>query len=200
MAYFVCQHVHQLGLSVRTAIGQGALEVIPDALVRIEFGGVRREGHHVQSGGKGEEFLHRFAVMDGAVVQQNDQTAADLAQQMAEERQHVFSLNVVLIQVAVQRTMEALGAHGDAGDPVVTIPITQEGSLPHRAPCFSDRWDQEEAGFVDKDDMGCQPRGVFFTRGQTVRFHSAMAVSSRSTARLSGFWWLHPIVCRSLPT
>lgn len=157
----------------------------------------------MQPRGPGEEVLHRFAAMDGAVVQQNDQLAADLAQQMAEERQHVCSLNVVLIQVAVQRTLDALGAHGDAGDggdPVVTIPIPQEGGLPHRAPRFSDRGDQEEAGFVDKDEMGCQPRGVFCTRGPTVRFHAAMAVSSRSTARLSGFWWLHPIVCRSLPT
>jgi len=157
----------------------------------------------MQSAGAGEEFLHRIAAMDGSVVQQNDQMAADLAQQMAEEGQHFFSLDVVLIQVAVQRTMETLGADrnaGDGGDPVVAIPITQKRCLSHRAPGLSDRGDQEEAGFVDEHDVGCQPRGVFFTRGHTVRFHSAIAGSSRSTARLSGFWWLHPIPCRSLPT
>jgi len=54
MADFGCQHVHQLGLSVRTAIGQGPLKMIPDAFVRIEFRGVRREGHHVQPRGTGE--------------------------------------------------------------------------------------------------------------------------------------------------
>jgi hypothetical protein len=48
--------------------------------------------------------------------------------------------------------------------------------------------------------VGCQPCGVFFTRGQTDRFHSAMAASLRSRARRSGFWWLQPIWCRSLPT
>jgi hypothetical protein len=48
--------------------------------------------------------------------------------------------------------------------------------------------------------VGRQPCGVFFTRGQTVRFHSAMAVSLRSTARRSGFWWLQPIWWRSFPT
>jgi hypothetical protein len=41
--------------------------------------------------------------------------------------------------------------------------------------------------------MGRQPRGVFFTRGQTDCFHSAMAASLRSMARRSGFWWLQPI-------
>jgi hypothetical protein len=40
--------------------------------------------------------------------------------------------------------------------------------------------------------VGCQPCGVFFTRGHSDRFHSVMAASFRSTARRSGFWWLHP--------
>jgi hypothetical protein len=48
--------------------------------------------------------------------------------------------------------------------------------------------------------MGCQPCGVFFTAGQTDCFQSVMAASSRSMARRSGFWWLHPSWCRSLPT
>ena len=68
--YFVCQHVHQLRLSVGTAVGQSSLEVIPDALVRVQFGGVRRERHQVQPGSACEKFPNRFAVMDGAVVQQ----------------------------------------------------------------------------------------------------------------------------------
>jgi hypothetical protein len=48
--------------------------------------------------------------------------------------------------------------------------------------------------------MGCQPCGVFFTAGQTDRFHSAIATSLRSTARRSGFWGLQLSWCRSLPT
>jgi len=188
--YFVGQHVHQLRLSVGTAVGQSSLEVIPDALVRVQFGGVRRERHQVQPGSACKKFPNRFAVMNCAVVQQNDQMAADLEQQITEECQNFVSLNVALIQLAVQFTMETLGADGNAGNggnPIMTIPITQKGCLPHRAPCFSDRGDQEKAGFVDKHYMGCQPCGVFFTHGQTVRFHSAMAASLRSTARLSGF-------------
>lgn len=188
--YFVCQHVHQLRLSVGTAVGQSSLEMIPDALVRVQFGGVRRERHQVQPGSACEKFSHRFAVVDCAVVQQNDQMAADLEQQITEECQNFVSLNVALIQLAVQFTMEPLGADGNAGNggnPIMTIPITQKGCLPHRTPCFSDRGDQEKSGFVDKHYMGCQPCGVFFTHGQTVRFHSAMAASLRSTARPSGF-------------
>lgn len=72
----------------------------------------------------------------------------------------------------------------------MAIAVKQDGGLPHRAPRFTDGGDQEEARLVDKDDVGHQPRGVFFTVGQTSRFQSAMARSSRSMARHSGFWWL----------
>ena len=104
---------------------------------------------------------------------------------MAEERGHFFALDIVLIQLAVERTVEAFGADGDAGDgrdAVMGIPMMQDGRLPYRTPGFTDRRNQEESRFVDKDEMGCQPCGVFFTRGQTDRFHSAMAGSSRSKA------------------
>lgn len=203
MADVLHQHVHQRSLRVGTAVGQGAFEMIPDALVRVQFGGVRRERDQVEPGGAGEEVLHRIPAVDGAIVQQHDHLAADVVQQLAEEPRDVFALDVVLVQLAVQRTMEALGADGDAGDggnPVVALPIPQDGGLAHRTPGFANGGDQEEARFIDEDDMGCQPRGVFFTRGQTVCFQSAMAASSRSTARPSGFWWLHPNWCRSLPT
>jgi hypothetical protein len=122
---------------------------------------------------------------------------------MAKESFDLFALDVVFIQQAIERTTQALGADGNAGDrgdPIVTIAVTHHRGLAHRTPRFPYGGDQEEPGFVDEDDVGRQPCGVFFTAGHTVRFHSAMAVSSRSTARRSGFWWLQPNWCRSLPT
>src|SRR5512144_2542342 len=127
----------------------------------------------------------------------------DLMQQMAEKRRHFLALNIILVELAVQGTMEAFWTDGDTRDgrdPVMAIAMKQDRCLSYRTPGLPDRRDQEEARFVDKDEMGCQPCGVFFTRGQTDRFHSVMAASSRSTARRSGFWWLQPIWCRSLPT
>ncbi len=70
--------------------------------------------------------------------------------------------------------------------------------LTHRAPGLPDRRDQEEARFVGKDEMGAQPCGVFFTRGQPARFQAAMAASSRSTARRSGVWGLQPSLVQEL--
>jgi hypothetical protein len=202
-ADFVGQHVHQLGLRIRPAVGQEALEMVPDAFVGVQFRSVRREGHQMKTSRASEEFLHRIAAMDGAVVQQHDQVTTDLTQEMAQEDGHLLALNVVLVKLAVQRAMEAPGADsdpGDSGDSVVAIPMMHDGGLSDRTPRFAHGRDQEEPGFVDKQDVGRQPCGVFFTAGQTDRFQSAMAASLRSTARRSGFWWLQPTWWRSLPT
>ena len=141
--------------------------------------------------------------MNLPIIQQNDQMAWYLMQQVAKERCNFFALNIILVELAVESTMEPFRADGNTGDsrdPVMTVPMKHDRCLSHRTPGLTDRRDQEEARFVDKDEMGFQPCGVFFTRGQTDRFHSSIATSSRSTARRSGFWWLHPIWCRSLPT
>src|SRR5208337_4860039 len=177
--------------------------MVPHAFIRVQFRGVRRKGLQVQTGGVGKKFPHRITTMDLTVVKQNDEMAMDLMQQVAEERRHFFALNIVLVELAVQRTMEAFRADGNTGDgrdAIVTVPMTHDRRLSHRTPGLTDRGNQEESRFVDKDEMGCQPCGVFFTRGQTDRFHVVVAASSRSTARRSGFWWLQPISCRSLPT
>jgi hypothetical protein len=177
--------------------------MIPHAFVGVQFRGVRRERLQVQPGRAAEEFLDGFAVMNPPVVQQHNEVPRDLAQQVAEEGRDFAALDVVLIEVTVQRAVAALRADGDARngrDALVRIPMAEDRGLTHRAPRLPDRGDQEEARFVDEDEMGRQPGGVFFTRGQSARFHSAMAGSLRSTARRSGFWWLQPNWCRSLPT
>ena len=188
-ADFLGQDVQEVGRRIGPAIGQVGLEVIPHTFVRVEFRGVGREGLQVEAGRAAEELLHGRAVMDPAIVQQHDEVPGDRAQQVAEKGRDLLALDIVRVQVAVQRTPEALGADGDGRDgrdPIMRVPVPHERRLPHRAPRLPDRGDQEEAGFVEEDEVGAQPRGVFFTRGQTACFHAAMAASSRSTARRSG--------------
>jgi len=200
---FVAQHFHQLGFGVGPPIGQATLQLIPDALIGVQLRRVGGKGFQMQPSRPGQQRLHRIAPMNLAVIQQRDDRTRDLAQQMPEERRHFFALNVVLVQMAVERTMKAAGADRDArngGEPIVAIAMRHDRRLSHRAPGFLHRRDQEEAAFIEKDEVGSQPRGVFFTRGHTVCFQAAMAASSRSRARRSGFWWLQPSWCNSLPT
>jgi len=200
---FLREDVHEFGRRIGSSVGQVGFEVIPNAFVGIQLRGVGREGLQMQPGRVAEQVLHGLAAVNAAIVQQHDEVAGDLAQQGAEEGRDLLALDIVLVQLAVQRTPEAPGADGDARDgrdAVVRIPVPHYRRLPHWAPRLPDRRDQKEARFVDKDDVGAQPRGVFFTRGQLARFHTAIAASSRSRARRSGVWWLQPNWCRSFPT
>jgi hypothetical protein len=197
------QDVHELHNRIRSSISQASLKMVPDSLIRIQLRGVRRERHEVKSRRPAQEFPHWLASMGIEIIQENDQVTANLAQKMAEEYRDFFPPDVVLIKIAVERASITLMTDSNprnGRDAVMAIPMTDDRRLTHRAPCLSDRGNQQEARFVEENDVGRQPRGVFFTFGQTELFHSAIAASLRSTTRRSGFWWLHPNWWRSLPT
>ena len=197
------QDVHQLGWRIRATVGQRVLQVVPDAFIRVQLGCVWGKGLYVQTRGTGEQFVDGIIAMGCAIIQKHHQMAGDLTQQMTKASHYFFALNIVLVQVTVPRTMEAFRADGNTRngrDPVVPIPMMDHRRLADRAPRLPNRRDQEEPRFVHQDEVGCQPCGVFFTRGQTDCFHSAMTASLRSMARRSGFWWLQPSWWRSFPT
>ena len=75
---FVGQHVHQLGLGVRTAVGQDALEVVPDAFIGVQFRSICGKGHQVQTARSEEQIPDRISAMDLRIVEQNNQMPTDL--------------------------------------------------------------------------------------------------------------------------
>ncbi len=67
--------------------------------------------------------------MNRPIVEQNHQVPVYLLQQMAEKYRHFLALNITLIELAAQGTMEAFRADGnprDRGDPLMTIPVVEE--------------------------------------------------------------------------
>ena len=129
--------------------------------------------------------------------------ATQMTEQMAQELAHLGLLNVLTVEPAIQSQTTASGTDGDCGNGgnlVVFVGVSDMGSLPAWSPGTANRRNQEEAGFAEEGDMGAQPRGVFFMRGQSRRFHSSMAASFRCIARRSGFWQLQPSEWRSRPT
>jgi len=77
-ADFICQYVHQLGLSIWAAVGQGALEVIPYTFIWIQFWGIWRKWCQVQPRRAGEKLLYGIAAVNLTVIQKNDQVASYL--------------------------------------------------------------------------------------------------------------------------
>ena len=144
----------------------------------------------VKTGMAALEFRQRFSVVGLRVVQDGDHRAAQVPQQIAEEDANLVLPNVVEVKLVEEAQVVALRADGDSRDdgdfvPAVTVPVHR--SLASWRPGLDYIRDQQESGFVGKDDVGAQPRSVFFTRGHSFCFQRSIASSFRSTARFSGF-------------
>lgn len=130
------------------------------------------------------------AAVDPPVVPEHDDRAAQVAEQLAQEGADRRLADVRRVQPVVEAEAAAAGADrhgGDHGEPVMPLPEAQQRRLPPWGPGLSDTGDQQEARLVEEDEVGAQPCSVFFTRGQSRRFHAMMRASSRCRARVSGF-------------
>ena len=128
------------------------------------------------------EFAHRVASVLAQLVPQHDDLPTQVSKKMTEEGADLRMLDVLSVELIVETYSLSVRAHREArncGDSITTLMVTMNGGLSARSPRLSDRGDQEEARFVDEDDVGAQARRPFFIRGQCRRFHSSILASSR---------------------
>lgn len=110
---------------------------------------------------------------------------------------------VVGIQVEIEPEVLAARADGDGRNgrhAVAPVPVVKHRRLAPGRPGAAHRGDQLEAGFIGKCEVRVQSADFFLIPGQMTRFQSAIAGSSRSNARRSGFWHDHPKSASSRPT
>lgn len=183
-----------VGLTVR----QRLLHGMPCGFDRIEFGCVGGQLLQVQARVLVAELLQAFPMVDRRTVPDDDDVAAKMFEQVPEKVLNLIVRDVVRVKPEVESKPAAFRAdrqranNRDAG---VIVTVADDRSLTHPCPGTPDRGYQHEARFVGEDDVRTQPRSVFFTRGQSLRFHCSIRASSRSSARLSGFWQLNPKSC-----
>lgn len=187
----------QAGTVVGLAVGELTFGPSPHALVGVELRRVGGEVLEPQARVARKQSAHKRAAVDVGAVEQHEDGAAKMTKQVAQERHDVERVEV-FVQLAAEIELAVTPARaererGDGRDPVVLIPVTQQGRVTPWRPGAPDAGRQLEARFVEEDDVGAQPRGVFFTRGQSRFFQRSIAASSRSSARRSGFWALQPI-------
>jgi len=176
---------------VGTTVGQSGLGQLPDMLVWIELRSVGREVFDAQPREPSKQVPDEGPSMDLDAVPEHDDGSTKVVQQRAQEgtdvgRTEVLARQALDVETAVA-TARAEGHGRDHRNAVMLVPVTHQRRLAPQRPGAPHRRRQEEAAFVDEDEVGAQPRGVFFTRGQSCVFHLAMAASSRSSARRSGF-------------
>lgn len=193
----------ELALGIGATVGERALGELPDALVGIELRGIAREAVEVEPRIAGLERANRLAAVDGAVVPDHDHGTAEMAEQIPEEGAHLGVLEVLGREQEVEAAAPAARTYGqtrDDGDALAPLAVAQERGLTPRRPGAAHAWDQEEPRLVDEDEVGAQPRGFFWMRGQDCRFQCSMRSSLRSSARRSGFCTLQPNACSRRPT
>jgi len=193
----------ELVLGIRPTVGEGPLGEPPDPLVGVELRGVAGEAVEMEPRIAGQERADGVAAVDRAVVPDPDHGAAQMVEQIPEERAHLWVLDVLGGEQEVEAAAPAVRAHREAGDDrdaLAPLAVAQQGGLTPRRPGPTYARDQEEARLVDEDEVGPQPRGFFLMCGQTLRFQCSMRSSLRSSARRSGFCTLQPRPCSRRPT
>ncbi len=175
---------------IGTTVSETPFGVGPDGFVGVELRGVGRKECEMQPRKPAADLPNPFSFVNAGVVPDHEDVAAEVAQQVPEESADLVVPDVPRVALEVQANAPTPGSKGDArdhGDAIMPVAMMNEGRLTARSPGLAHRGDQEEARLVDEDDVGTQPRSVFFTRGQSLRFQRSMASSSRSSARRSGF-------------
>jgi hypothetical protein len=194
---------HQLREIMSLAIGESLLGQLPDAFIGVELRRIGREALQVEPRAASAKLTDELAAMGICAVPQDDDVTWDLSEQLSQEVAGLQLSDVLRVELKVKVQALATWRNRDprnGGDPVASIEVMNRRRLADGSPGARDRGGQLKAGFVGEDEVGTQPLGVFFTRGQSSRMNRRISALLRSSAFFCGFWWLHPRACRSLPT
>ena len=173
---------HERGHAIRSTVRKSGFGERPDAFVGVQLWGVGGEELRVETRDAVAEGANERPLVNPAVVPEEDDRPAQVTQEVAEELAHLGLTDIAAVHPVVQAESMPAWTHREARndrEAVVTLPEAQQWGLPARGPGLAHAGDQEEPGLVDEDEVGAQPRGVFFTRGHTRRFQWAMRCSSR---------------------
>lgn len=148
------------------------LEVGPEVLDRVELGSVGREMDGAQGRAGGNEGFHLLGAMHLEAVPQHDSGSAELLEKDLEEGKHLRCADVAIgMEPEVELKMVSKrrdAQRGDGRDLLMgSSALPEHRRLSPRRPASANQRRHHEAAFVEEDQEGLQPRGVFFTRGQS---------------------------------
>lgn len=105
---------HQLIDMPGAAIGEFPFGERPDSFIGVEFRGVGGKMLDSETPVMTEELLEWFPLVGGGVIQENDEGAAQLPQQLTQKHADFFLADVVVEEKVVEAEMVSLGAHGNS--------------------------------------------------------------------------------------
>ena len=185
------------------AVGQRPFRLAPNPFVRIQFGSVAGKILDVKTRVAVQQAANLPTLVDLAVVPKQDDMAGQMPQEMSQKGADFRSANVLPMEPIVEGDLMAFGTDRQRGNQrhfAVPIAVSCDRRPTPGRPRPADGSEQQEARFVNEDEVGAQVQSPFFMRGHSSRFHCSIRSSLRSRARRSGFWQLHFRRWRRRPT
>src|SRR3974390_411142 len=183
---------------VRGKIGEAAvLEVAPDLLLRIEFGGVAGEPERMPVWVLGQVGTNELVAVGLALVPQEEQMPRVVPAKLAEEVEDLRTTNVLL---GVERQVECDATtprrHDKSTDArhllVGTLADNKGGGLSTGRPGSTDQRGHHEARLVEADQTCLEAGEFFLARLHSCRTQARMRWSLRSLATVWGLCGVKP--------
>jgi len=170
------------------------LHITPNVFHRVQFRSVGRKKFQLQAFLlRRYKILHEPAAMTSEPIPNDQEFSGDMSQQMAKKHHHLLAANRSRIQPK-EDAPPSNPRNSRQGFPIEVI--LQNRCLPSRCPCPASMGPLAQPALVYEDDRLSFRFGFFLSAGQRCFFHRRMASSSRSNARPTGRWQLHPIFRR----
>lgn len=144
-----------------------------------------------------QERVDLLASMRPQIIPDHQKGARDLPQELEEEMNDPTRLEILVrVKTEIQRDTIPPRRHHESTDGrhflMESRALEKHGCFPLHRPGAAYQRRHQEARFINKDQRGVQPLGFFLIRGQSTASHRWRAFSSRSIARLWGFWGVKP--------
>ena len=188
--------VTQFPAVLGTEVGQFMLlEMPPDVLGGIEFGGIGWQGLQVNALVQcADEVTHCPTAVNTGAIPDNQQSSGQMPQQMAQELDDLGALNRAVKELEV----EVGGGQPRHNRELLPIEvILQDRGTTTRGPSAHSVRLLAQAALIDEDNQAVFAERFFLMSGQRCRFQRRIACSLRSSARPTGRWQLQPNCWRS---
>src|SRR5215212_2946141 len=173
------------------------LEIVPDALVRIQVRGVAGQLLQLEArrGSLRQEVLDGPGAMDRRPIPDHEQLARNLAEEMLQKLDDLGAPKRALADLEQEPPL--VGQAADDREMIAGTGHPEDRRLPPRGVGAHQARQQIEAGLVYPDNRTPLALGFAKRAGQRSVHHWVMAVSLRWVARRIGFCTLQPISRRS---
>ena len=174
-----------------TEVGQFMLlEMTPDVLGGIQFGGIGWQGLQVDALVQcADEVTHRPTSMNPSAIPDNQQSAGQMPQQMAQELDDLGTLDRSVKELEIE-VGEGQSRHHRELLPIEVV--LQHRRTTTRGPSANPVRLLAQSALINEDNQPIFAERFFLMSGQRCRFQWRMACSLRSSARPTGRWQLQP--------